>query len=53
MGTSFSVYAPLLILVLCVFTVYNDYPRLVAILGMEHEDALLIRDEENLESQLN
>jgi len=52
-GTSISVYAPLLILALCVFTFYNDYPRLLAISCMEHEDALLWGDKENLESQLN
>jgi len=52
-GTSFSVYAPLLILGLCAITMCNIYPRLVALLGFEHEDGILMGDRETLESKVN
>ena len=52
-GTSFSVYAPLLILGLCGFTICNIYPRLVALMGFEHEDGILMGDKETLESKVN
>jgi hypothetical protein len=52
-GTSFSTYAPLMILALCVFTFYNIYPRILAFLGIEHEDALLLGDQDTLNSQIN
>lgn len=53
LGTSFSVYAPLLILALCGFTLCNGYARLVSALGMEHEDAILLGDSETLEAKVN
>lgn len=53
LGTSFSVYAPLLILALCAFTLCNGYARLLAILGVEHEDAILLADRETLDSKVN
>lgn len=53
LGTSFSVYAPLLILALCAFTLCNGYARLLAILGVEHEDAILLADHETLDSKVN
>jgi hypothetical protein len=53
LGTSFSVYSPLLILCLCGFTLCNGYPRLVALLGFEHEDGILMGDQETLESKVN
>jgi len=40
-GTSFNVYAPLLILTLCGFTLCNGYSKLLHLLGLEHEDAIL------------
>ena len=52
-GTSFSVYAPLLILGLCGFTICNIYPRLVALMGFEHEDGILMGDKDTLESKVN
>jgi uncharacterized membrane protein len=52
-GTNFSVYAPLLILALCAFTMCNGYARFLAALGIEHEDAILIGDQEALESKVN
>jgi hypothetical protein len=52
-GTSFSVYAPLLILALCGFTLCNGYARLLAALGIEHEDAILLGDRETLENKVN
>jgi hypothetical protein len=51
-GTSFSVYAPLLILALCGFTLCNGYPRLLGILGLEHEDAILLGDRETLDRKV-
>lgn len=53
LGTSFSVYAPLLILALCAFTMCNGYARLLAVLGVEHEDAILLADHETLDSKVN
>ena len=53
-GTSFSFYAPLMIAIVCSITLYNVYPRLLSILGIDHEDAIyLVDDEESLESQMN
>ena len=52
-GTSFSVYAPLLILALCAFTMCNGYARLLSLLGIEHEDAILLADHETLDSKVN
>lgn len=53
LGTSFSVYAPLLILGLCAFTLCNGYARLLSFLGVEHEDAILLADHETLDSKVN
>jgi hypothetical protein len=53
LGTSFSVYAPLLILALCGFTLFNGYARLLGALGFEHEDAILSGDRETLDSKVN
>lgn len=52
-GTSFSVYAPLLIVLVCALTLFDCYPKLLHWLGIEHEDALLLGDEEDLESKVN
>mmetsp|Transcript_31940 Transcript_31940/g.95639 ORF Transcript_31940/g.95639 Transcript_31940/m.95639 type:complete len:655 (-) Transcript_31940:140-2104(-) len=52
-GTSFSVYAPLLILALCGFTLCNGYARLLSLLGIEHEDAILMGDKETLDGKVN
>ena len=53
-GTSFSFYAPLMIVIVCLITLYNVYPRLLSMLGIDHEDAIyLVDDEESLESQMN
>jgi len=51
-GTSFSVYAPLFIIALCGFTLCNGYPRLLALLSVEHEDAILSSGEETLTRKL-
>merc|ERR1712238_387772 len=51
-GTSFSVYAPLFIIALCGFTLCNGYPRLLALLNVEHEDAILSSGEETLTRKL-
>lgn len=52
-GTSFPVYAPLLTLFLCLFTMCNLYARLLNVLGIEHQDALLVGDRETLDSKVN
>ena len=52
-GTSFSVYAPLLIIALCAITLCNIYPRLLALVGFEHEDAILLGDKETLDGKVN
>lgn len=52
-GTSFSVYAPLLILAVVIFTLCDFYPRILRFLGIEHEDALLIGDEDELDGKVN
>ncbi|KAL7479613.1 hypothetical protein ACHAW6_005336 [Cyclotella cf. meneghiniana] len=52
-GTSFTVYAPLLILAVCAFTLCDAYPKMLHLLGIEHEDALLLLDKETLEGKVN
>jgi len=52
-GTSFTVYAPLLILAVCAFTICDAYPKLLHMLGIEHEDALLLEDSETLDGRAN
>ena len=52
-GTSFSVYAPLLILAVCLFTLCDFYPKILRFLGIEHEDALLLGDEDELDDKVN
>lgn len=52
-GTSFSVYAPLLILAVCLFTLCDFYPKILRFLGIEHEDALLLGDTEELDGKVN
>ena len=51
-GTTFSVYAPLLIIALCVFTVFNIYPKIMNFLGVTHEDAILLGDEETIAAKV-
>eukprot|EP00816_Leptocylindrus_hargravesii_P000066 CAMPEP_0196828542 /NCGR_PEP_ID=MMETSP1362-20130617/94732_1 /TAXON_ID=163516 /ORGANISM="Leptocylindrus danicus, Strain CCMP1856" /LENGTH=459 /DNA_ID=CAMNT_0042209223 /DNA_START=402 /DNA_END=1781 /DNA_ORIENTATION=+ len=41
-GTGFSLYAPLMILLFSIMTYFNVYPRLATLVGMDHEDAILI-----------
>lgn len=48
-GESFSVYAPLLIIVLGALSLFNVYPRFLAMLGIVHEDALLAGNVETLD----
>ena len=52
-GTSFSIYAPLLILALCGFTLCDGCARLLALLRIDHEDAILLGDRETLETKVN
>jgi hypothetical protein len=52
-GTSFTVYAPLAILAVCLFTLCDFYPRILRFLGIEHEDALLLGDADELDGKVN
>lgn len=53
-GSSFTVYgAPLIILAVCAFTLCDAYPKILHMLGIEHEDALLLQDQETLDSRVN
>jgi len=52
-GKSFPVYAPLLIIFLCAFTLCNIYAKVMNILGFDHEDALLLGDKETLDEKVN
>ena len=52
-GKSFPVYAPLLILFLCAFTLCNVYAKIMNLLGFEHQDALLVGDKETLDEKVN
>lgn len=38
LGESFNVYAPLIMVVLCLFTACNGYAKLLHFIGLEHED---------------
>ena len=52
-GTSFSVYAPLITVLLSLATFFNWYGRLLAKLGVDHEDAVLFGgDAEEYEMRL-
>ncbi len=53
LGTSFSVYAPLISVALCVATFFNVYGRVLASLGVEHEDSVLHGGDGDLESRIN
>ena len=52
-GKAFPVYAPLLILFLCAFTLCNIYAKVMNLLGFEHQDALLVGDRETLDEKVN
>jgi hypothetical protein len=52
-GKSFPVYAPLLILFLCAFTMCNVYAKVMNLMGFEHQDALLVGDQETLDTKVN
>ena len=50
-GTSFNIYAPLLILAFGLFTLVNGYARLLGLLGFEHEDMVYLSDQETLDAK--
>lgn len=52
-GKSFPVYAPLLIIFLCAFTLCNIYAKLMNLVGIDHQDALLVGDKETLDAKVN
>ena len=41
-GTNFSVYAPLITVILCIATLFNWYARLLSMLGVDHDDAIVL-----------
>ena len=48
-GQGLEVYAPLFMVVLCVFTLFNGYARLLKFVGIDHEDATSPDDPEGME----
>jgi hypothetical protein len=52
-GKSFPVYAPLLIIFLCSFTLCNIYAKLMNLVGIDHQDAILVGDKETLDAKVN
>lgn len=52
-GKSFPVYAPLLIIFLCAFTLCNVYAKIMNLVGFDHQDALLVGDKETLDAKVN
>ena len=48
-GTTFSVYAPLLILKVCALTLLDMHTRILSFLGFQHEDAIFVGDQETLD----
>jgi hypothetical protein len=48
-GNSFSVYAPLLIIAVCILTFFDIHTRILSFLGFQHEDAILVGDQETLD----
>ena len=52
-GTSFTVYAPLVIVAVCLFTLCDFYTKILRFVGIEHEDSLLLGEEDELESKVN
>ena len=51
-GKSFPVYAPLLILFLCAFTLCDVYAKIMNMMGFEHQDALLLGDQQTLDAKV-
>ncbi|CAN0068755.1 unnamed protein product [Ascophyllum nodosum] len=46
LGTDFNIYAPMLLVVLCMFTFYKGYARVLRLVGLDHEDLVSIDDAE-------
>lgn len=46
-GQGFVVYAPIVLAVLCAFTLFNCHARILRFVGIEHEDSFLLVDEED------
>merc|ERR1711935_630039 len=53
LGTPFQVYLPWTILALCAITMLNVYPRLLSVLGFQHEDAIFVGDAETLDAKVS
>lgn len=52
-GTSFTVYAPLVIVAVCLFTFCDFYVKILRFVGIDHEDSLLLGEEDELDSKVN
>lgn len=46
LGTQFNIFAPLVIMVLAMFTFFNGYARLLNMVGLQHEDCLSGSDQQ-------
>ncbi|CAM9512871.1 unnamed protein product [Ectocarpus sp. 12 AP-2014] len=44
LGTGFTVYAPLVLVILCAFTYYKGYARVLRLVGLEHVDLVSMDD---------
>lgn len=44
MGEDFNVYAPLVMVVLSLFTVFHGYARLLRAIGFQHEDIMTVEE---------
>jgi len=52
-GTGFNVYAPVITLFFALFTFFNVYARILAWVGVEHEDGVLLAlDEDEIEEKV-
>ncbi|CAM9213039.1 unnamed protein product [Laminaria digitata] len=44
LGTGFNAYAPMVLVVLCMFTFFKGYARVLRLVGLEHEDLVFLDD---------
>eukprot|EP00904_Undaria_pinnatifida_P008533 jgi/Undpi1/480/HiC_scaffold_10.g03946.m1 len=44
LGTGFNVYAPMVLVVLCMFTFFKGYARVLRLVGLDHEDLVFLDD---------
>ncbi|CAN0273422.1 unnamed protein product, partial [Discosporangium mesarthrocarpum] len=49
LGTTFNVYAPLVLVVLCLFTFFKGYARILRLMGLDHMDLATENDPGGME----